>query len=383
MTEIKFTDSAPITGMRQTSDGYMVGEVRCARTGCQTYRASELGLIDGGTVTVYRPEAAVFHKDSLATFAGKPVTMGHPAEQVTADNWRQHSVGDIGDEIARDGEFVKVPFRLMDAAAIAAVQDGNREVSMGYTTPITMQDGTAPDGTPYQAVQTGPIRINHLAIVAKARGGEQLRIGDSAKPWGAMPCPPTSNKKEDTMSDALKTVVLGDQAVQVAVADAGAIEKFKADAAKALTDAETAHAAAIAAKDEEIGTLKADAKKLTDAAMTPEKVSKLVADRVALEGTAKAIFADAKTDGVSDADLRKAVVAHKLGDDMVADASEGEIVGMFKAIAKDAAKADPFADGMKGGTVPKAGTNIADDAYAANVAHLQSAYRNSDPVKGA
>lgn len=86
MTERNFTDFAPINGTRITADGYMVAEVRCARTGCQDYRAEDFGLMGGGVITVYRPEEVVFDKASLATFAGKPVTMGHPAEPVTADN---------------------------------------------------------------------------------------------------------------------------------------------------------------------------------------------------------------------------------------------------------------------------------------------------------
>ena len=180
MTDIQFTDLADISGIRVTADGYMVGQVRCARTGCQTYMATDIGLPGSGTVSVYRPPEVVFAKDSLATFAGKPVCMGHPPEMVTSDNWRTYAVGDIGTEIARDGEFVSVPYKIMDAAAIKAVQDGTRQISMGYTTGLSIEDGVAPDGTPYQVVQTGPIRINHLAIVPQARGGSNLRIGDGA-----------------------------------------------------------------------------------------------------------------------------------------------------------------------------------------------------------
>ena len=351
MTGIKFTDMAAISGLRITDSGNAHAEVRCARTGCQTYRGEEMGLTDRESVTVYRPESAVFSKDSLATFAGKPVTIGHPAELVTADNWKSHAVGDVGDEIARDGEFVKVPFRLLDAAAIKAVQDGTREISMGYTTPILMQDGTAPDGTHYDAIQIGPIKINHLAIVPKARGGDELRIGDGAANWGATPCPPTSNIKDSPMT--MLTVVLGDRAAQVAIADAPIVEKFKVDMAKMLADTTEASTTAIVAKDEEIGTLKADKKKLEDAAMTPDKVSKLVADRVTLETAVKCISDKIVCDGVADADLRKAAVAHKYGAELVADASEAEITGMFKALARDVGTKDKdtFANNVKDGVV--------------------------------
>jgi hypothetical protein len=133
---MQFSDRAVISGFRKTSDGYLAGEVLCARTGCQDYMASEVGLDGSGVVTVYRPADVVFDRASLATYAGKPVTLGHPHESVTADSWKDHAAGTVGEGVARDGEFVRVSIALMDAAAIAAVNDGTREISMGYTTAI-------------------------------------------------------------------------------------------------------------------------------------------------------------------------------------------------------------------------------------------------------
>ncbi|WP_454917014.1 DUF2213 domain-containing protein [Xanthobacter sediminis] len=179
---MEFCDFAQLAGTRRTADGYLVAEVRAARTGIQQYQGRELGRPDLGIVNVLRPEAVVFAKDSLATYAGKPVTLGHPPESVKAENWKRYAVGDIGADIARDGEFVRVPLKLMDADAIAAVLGGTREISMGYTTDIRWESGTTPDGQTYDAVQTGPLRINHLAIVSKARGGAALRFGDAAVP---------------------------------------------------------------------------------------------------------------------------------------------------------------------------------------------------------
>ena len=344
MTEMKFTDRAAMAGTRRTADGYLVGHAKCARTGCQQYMASDLGLPGGGVVNVYRPEDVVFAKDSMATFAGKPVTMGHPASGVTAENWRQLAVGDIGTEVARDGEFVVVPYKIMDGAAIAAIEatDGPRELSMGYSTGVEIRDGVAPDGTRYQAVQTGPIRINHLAVVPVARGGNQLRLGDGtgdgAAHWGASPL--TSDGKEIGMADPiLKTVVLGDQAVQVAATDAHTIEAFKVAAAKELTDAIAAKDAAIAAKDVELATKDAkivalEAKVLTDAAL-----DKLVADRADLIAKAKTIADGIVTDGKSAGDIKRATVIAKSGAAM-ADKSAHYIDAAFDLLA-DAAKVDP------------------------------------------
>lgn len=376
---MQFTDTAAVAGTRLTNDGYLIADVRCARTGCQLYHASDLGLAENRLVAVYRPESVVFDKASLATFAGKPVTLGHPPEQVTADNWRSYAVGDVGEEIARDGEFVRVPMKLMDAAAIKMVQDGTREISMGYTTNIEIKDGVAPDGTPYQAVQTGPIRINHLAIVKKARGGADLRIGDSADArWGASPI--IHDREDVTMADAVKTRIVLIDGLSVETTDAGAqalekLTKTIADKENALTDAAKAHAAAIAAKDECIGKLKADLKAAQDAAKID--VDKLVADRSDLVEQVKAIDAKIDAAGKTDADLRKAAVASRLGDEMVKDASEAEVLGMFKAIAKDAKPADPVRKAMQDGKT----VEDINQAYAARDKALADAWKT--PVKEA
>ena len=344
-----FTDRAALEGARLTSDGYLVATVKCARTGCQDYAAAELGLTDRqGAVTVYRPESAVFAKDSLATYAGKPVTVNHPPVMVDANNWKEYAAGEIGSEIARDGEFVVVPMKLMDAAAIQAVQDGARELSMGYTTPLELSDGIAPDGTPYQAVQTGPIRINHMALVSKARGGPKLRIGDSADKWGVSPLITTADTKGRQMADTLQTVVLGDQAAQVAVADAPKIEAYKAAMAKQLADAMTEkekadeeHAEKMAAKDAEIAKKDAAIAALEDAKLSDADLDAKVAARADLIGKAKAVADGIETTGMADADIRKAAVAKALGDAAVEGKTQAYIDARFDILVEDAEKRDP------------------------------------------
>jgi hypothetical protein len=342
MTERTFTDFAPLTGTRVTADGYMVAEVRCARTGCQDYMAADLGIMGGGVVTVYRPEDVVFDKASLATFAGKPVTMGHPTEPVTADNWKTHAIGDIGTEIARDGEYVRVAIKLMDASAIQAVIDGTREISMGYTTGMNLEDGVAPDGTKYQAVQTGPIRINHLAVVPRARGGSSLRVGDATDHWGASPLP-HADMKGSPMADTLRMIMVDGLQVQVTDAAAAAIEKLQKTISDMATKAKTEEEEAdkkLAAKDADLAKKDAelaDAKaKILDAAA----LDKLVADRADLVARAKALHPAVVTDGKSTVEIKKAVVVAKRGAEM-ADKSEAYIDAAFDLLgdAADPVKA--------------------------------------------
>lgn len=347
----KFEDRAAPVGMRLTADGYLVGEVRCARTGIQQYHASEIGMTGDGVVNVYRPEETVFARDSLATFAGKPVTLMHPPVAVTAENWREYSVGDVGEDIARDGEFVRVPIKLMDAAVIQAVQNGTREISMGYTCGLKLADGTAPDGTPYQAIQTGPLRINHLAIVPKARGGAELRVGDGADKWGAAPVltvPTRDQQGERPMTVTLQKVVVDGLTIETTDQGAQAISKLQgalSDSTKALSDANAAHDQAIADKDTEIAKKDAEIDGLKAKVLDGAALDAAVAARGDLIAKAKAIAPDVKTDGLSDAAIRKAVVVAKLGD-AVKDKADAYIDARFDILAEDADGAGQVTDAI-------------------------------------
>jgi hypothetical protein len=168
--------------VRYTGDGYMTAFPRVARTGIQLYYGSELGLKGQDAkkvMKVYRSPEQVFHKDAMTSFAHRPFTDDHPPVQVTAENWKQYATGQSGAEVARDGEFIRVPMVLMDAAAIKKFKDGKVEISMGYDCEIDFTPGTTPAGEAYDAVQKNP-RGNHYAVVDAARGGSKLRIGDAA-----------------------------------------------------------------------------------------------------------------------------------------------------------------------------------------------------------
>lgn len=360
-----FFDAVLIDGEpRETRDGYMLFDARTARTGIQTYRGSEMGKPDKDTIRVYRPADEVFAADAMRSFAFKPMTNDHPPEQVTADNWKKYGKGTIGGDIARDGEFIRVPMVMMDREIIKAYRDGKKELSAGYSCDIEWTAGQTESGETYDAIQRN-IRINHVAVVDAARGGPLLRIGDS------------KSGKEP----AMKTILIDGISVEVSDAHAQIVErtidKMTKDAEtkdKALADAKAEHKTALDAKDEEIGKLKADLKTAQDAAVKPEDLDKLVSDRAALVTAVKAIDASIKVDGVSDADLRKTAVAAKLGADAVKDASDAEINGMFKVISKDA-KPDPLRNAIGDNATASTGEKAVIDAYAKMIQDQQNAYR--------
>ncbi|TLX12139.1 DUF2213 domain-containing protein [Rhizobium sp. MHM7A] len=371
---MQFTDAVTIAGTRRTDDGYLVAEAKAVRTGIQLYTGDEVGKPEMSVVRVYRPPDSVFSDASLQSFTHAPVTMDHPKDPVTADNWKDLAVGEVSTAAKRDGEWVYLPLILKDAAAIKGVEGGKRELSAGYVCELVWGDGVTPDGQQFDAQQSN-IKINHLAVVDRARAGSKARIGDSAITWGAAPIS-TTDKETVDMTEALRTVVVDGLSVQTTDQGAQAIAKLQKDlesSAAKITANDAAHSAAIAKKDEEIGTLKAENQKLKDAAPKPADLDKLVADRAALVTSIKAIDSKIEVSGVSDSDLRRAAVKAKLGDEMVKDASDAEISGMFKAIAKDVKTADPFAAVVKDGATQH-DSNSAATAHKAMTDHLTSAW---------
>ena len=375
---MRFTDKASVGAVKQTAEGYLVATSRVARTGVQVYLARELGDIAKAAgfeptdhVRVYRAPDQVFAADSLATITRLPITIDHPAENVTAENWADLAVGEVGDAYTKEGDWVVVNPMLKDAKGVQAAKTTHKEFSLGYSADIVKaRDGVDAD------FEISQIRYNHLALVPQARAGKEARIGDS---WGASPLKDFQQgiqpKTQGGLMPDLKTVVLGDKAVQVADTDVASIEGYKADMQRKLQDAEAAKKAVEAAKDEEIGALKADLKKAQDAAAID--IDALVAARAALLEIVKGLDESIEVDGKSDDDLRKEAVASKYGKEMVEDASPAEILGMFKAIAKDTSKSvNPAAAALKQGANSFGDAASAADAALAKANSDMNAWRN-------
>jgi hypothetical protein len=165
------------TKVRRTADGYLIASPRVARTGIQLYRGSEVGKPDMAVVKVMRPESEVFKDSAMASLAYKPVTDNHPNVQLDARSWTKHARGIVGAEVIRDGEFIRVPLMVSDEQLIQKIQSGKAQLSVGYTCDLKWQPGEY-NGEKYDAIQT-EIKANHIAVVDAARGGPELKIGDS------------------------------------------------------------------------------------------------------------------------------------------------------------------------------------------------------------
>lgn len=386
---MKFTDAAELVGTRKTSDGYLVADVRVARAGnVQRYTGAEVGKPDMDFVDVYRPEEEVFKRDALASFAHRPVTIDHPSDAVSADNWKSLAVGQIGEDVARDGEFVRVPMILMDRRAIDAVASGKREISMGYMSRVDFGDGVTPDGTPYNAVQRD-LRMNHAAIVDRGRAGPECRIGDWVAPdAGSHPAQPV---KERSMTDANKqSLVVDGLTVSLDARDAEIVKRTidnltskLADAEKAKEDMEREKAKEDEEHEKDMAKKDAMIDELKGQVLDTEALDARVQARADLISTAKAIVGDSlEFKGKPDGEIRKAVVVAKLGDEAIAGKSDAYVDARFDILAEAAAKGDPIRDASRRNPAHgTANTNDADAAHREYVDHISNAWKGDN--KGA
>ena len=179
------------------------------------------------------------------------------------------------------------------------------------------------------------------------------------------------------MTDKLQSVVLGDKAVNVPASEAATIEMFKNDANQRLSDMETAHATEIAAKDAELATLQAKVDDAEGKVLSDADIDKRVAARADLIGDAKLVHKDVKTEGLSDADIRKAVVTAKLGDSLKRD-DQPYIDARFDLLVDSAKSADPFADSIRKNGGPTVVAN--DHGQAEYEAGLRDAWKQKGAV---
>lgn len=333
-------DSKP----RITVDGYLVAMPRAARVGIQEYLGTEVGLMDAKVVRVYRPEEEVFHKDSLGSFAHKPITIEHPPVLVDSDNWKKYASGQIGDEIARDGDFIRVPMMIADQKAIDAINNGKVELSMGYTCDLDFTPGTSPQGEQYDAVQRN-IRGNHLAIVDAARGGKQLRVIDYNPTTGNNPMTHqvivdgVSLQVADAATAQLITKKLKDAAEAAESADAKVsdLDKKIKDMEGELAELKKAREAENATKDSVIADLQ---KKIADAS-SPQALADAVAARTSLVDSAKKMLPSVVVDGKTDVEIRRQVVDSKLGEKSKA-MDDAQVSVAFDTLAAIGVAVDPY-----------------------------------------
>lgn len=220
-----YTPSRLSEHISETPEGFLICPgVAIARTGSQRYMPDEVpedlieGLDANAEVLVHRPESEVFSPRALASFEGKPLTIDHPAEDVTPENWKELAVGHIQNvrrgtpDKGQQSDLVYADIVITRADAIDAVRQGLRGLSCGYD-------------AEYEAISPGVgrqihITGNHVALVEHGRGGARCRINDAAgRPRGA----DMGKKSKPSWWDR----IMSNPRVRAAVRDAEAEEAAK------------------------------------------------------------------------------------------------------------------------------------------------------------
>lgn len=167
-------DSIPLSDTYFTPEGYLIDNPILTRVGIFEYHNP-----DGTIRRELRLPEEVFAQESLASYKGKPVILTHEAGMIDSDNVQQEQIGTILSEGTQDGDNVRAQIIIHDARKL---DYGLRELSLGYSLDLEEVPGEW-QGQPYDAIQRN-IRVNHLALVEKARAGDSARLNIDGEEQG-------------------------------------------------------------------------------------------------------------------------------------------------------------------------------------------------------
>ena len=350
-----------------TPEGFLTCPAAVTRAGVFDYKDE-----NGRTIRELRSPEEVFDEASLATLSMIPITFEHPQERVvTVDNNRRLNVGVTGENVTHDDEFVNVTVKIMDKEVVAYILDRHRqgksvELSCGYQAEVLPVSGEYAGEGHYDEVQKN-IRYNHLSIVPEGRAGSQVKLKLDSK------------QEEQTMFNFIRSALKIDgfhmDAIEAEVPkeaqgllsrlsakldEAVAVIRDRAEKITDLTKKADEAQAKVDTLTEEVEKLKADKAALSDPA--GETVQKIIADRKALEDTAGKV--DVKTVGLSDKDIKVAVIQKQSADFKADGRSEDyinarydSVVELLDAAAKDGGEAGiaKVIRGRQAGGIPDQG----------------------------
>lgn len=292
-------------------NGWLKADATLTRTGVFKYT-----MPDGSVVRQLRLPEEVFSLDAMKSLEMLPITDGHPpVGPLTAANTKQYQVGNIGENIRKDGNVIKARAIVTDANVVKRIISGERaQVSVGYFAEHEEKAGTY-QGDSYDVIQRN-IRANHVAVCADARGGPDMRF------------------TLDSNADVVLNVLCLDSSsgeLMIKFNIDGIDYEVSEPAAQALNKLTAKHAEDIKAANAQTETAKADATKAqahadsvdaelkkTSAALAaasdPVAIRAVVTARVALESRARDVLGKEFKADSTDLDLKIAVIEKLDGD---------------------------------------------------------------------
>ncbi|EHU1285556.1 DUF2213 domain-containing protein [Acinetobacter baumannii] len=370
----KVGDFTPSESTRSfTKEGYLkCVNVRLAKAPqVRQYYAYEFPSLEGYTadqvINVYTPPEELFKPEAIQSFNGVDATDYHPPKnEINASNWNDYHIG-YCENVRQEGDYLVGDLLIKDKISIDLIQSNERlEMSLGYGALLIVEQGTAPDGTPYQAKFINFIG-NHVALVKYGRCGGDCRIGDKQQ------TPPKENKTMEAIVNGVRYNI-GDN---TPLADALKIQQEQLDSLKAaklkvgdkqfsIGDELNAVQAVVDQLHAEKTALEQKVGDLEKNQMTPEKLEQAAAERAAVIADAKALVPSVKTEGCTCEQIKRDVIAAKAGDALVTalmgsvavgDAKPEQIDTTFRALCavKGTHPSNPVGDALHQQQSVKAG----------------------------
>lgn len=334
--QLKIGDFAPSESTRSfTQEGYLkCVNVRLAKAPqVRQYYAYEFPNLEGYSadqvINVYVSADDLFKPDVIKSFNGVDATDYHPPKnEINASNWKDYHIGDC-ENVRQEGEFMMGDLIIKDQNSINAIQSNERiEISLGYSADLVIEQGTAPDGTPYQAKFIN-FKGNHVALVKYGRCGGDCRIGDQK--------PNPKGKKMEVKVNGIRFEIGDNQALADALKQQeDQLQNLKAAKLKVgdkqftIGDELTAVQAVVDKLQTENADLTQKVGDLEKNQITPEKLDQVVAERASVVADAVALVPGIKTEGCSCEQIKRDVIAAKAGDSLVSAVLGGVAVGDAK-----------------------------------------------------
>ena len=307
----------------KTDEGFIKDSPIIGRAGLLTYIRP-----DGTERVEYRPPEEAFNADSLASIAGKPITVGHHGV-VTARNASQiKPVGTVLSPATQDGNDIRADIVIYN------LDSANRELSCGYALDLDETPGTTPDGQHYDAIQRN-IRYNHLAIVGKGRAGNARLNFDGEQVLDDNEGSEQKNMEKIKLQNGIEYEVPAE--VKAAYED---MQNKMSDLQKQVDAANAEKDAANADKEQ----AQKDAEEAKANGVGSDVFNKAVKDRINVLDTAKKAGVE-DAENMDEADIKKAVIKAVRGDSVDLEGkSDAYIDAAYDLCKTDCAHRE---DGMK------------------------------------
>ncbi|MCU4331930.1 DUF2213 domain-containing protein [Acinetobacter pittii] len=359
----KVGDFAPSESTRSyTPEGYLkCVNVRLGKAPqVRQYYAYEFPNLEGftadQTINVYTPAEELFKSEAIKSWDGVDTTDYHPPKnEINAANWKDYHIG-YCENVRQEGEYLLGDLLIKDKDSIDLIQNNERlEMSLGYGATLVLEQGTAPDGTVYQAKFINFIG-NHVALVKYGRCGGDCRIGDKQQtPKGKTMEVSVNGIRFDIgdnkpLADALKQQ-------QEQLENLKAAKLKVGDKQFSIGDELNAVQAVVDQLHTDKTTLEQKVGDLEKNQMTPEKLEQAATERAAVIADAKALVPTVKTEGCTCEQIKRDVIAAKAGDALVTallgsvsvgDAKPEQIDTTFRALSavKGTHPSNPVGDAL-------------------------------------